>query len=138
MSTKRKEYKVDARARKAEQNWGVERLAELWGWRLRVMIGNHDATALSAFAFATTVAPYAPYPLPPPSRGSPPAAGRPGGAAAGPNSQFTPGAREWVGSSLQEGERMFRVSGGARTNTDVRYEDVGGESRRSWGGECVK
>ena len=102
------------------------------------MIGNHDATALSAFAFATTVAPYAPYPLPPPSRGSPPAAGRPGGAAAGPNSQFTPGAREWVGSSVQEGERMFRVSGGARTNTDVRYEDVGGESRRSWGGECVK
>jgi hypothetical protein len=43
---------------------GVEQLAELWGWRRRVMIANRDATALSAFAFATTVAPYAPY-LPP-------------------------------------------------------------------------
>ena len=142
MSSKRKEYKVDARAKKAalfflacEPN-PVTRLSIPAA--MRAMIGNHDATALSAFAFATTVAPYAPYPLPPPSRGSPPAAGRPGGAAAGPNSQFTPGAREWVGSLVQEGERMFRVSGGARTNTDVRYEDVGGESRRIWGGECVK
>ncbi len=135
MSTNREEYKVDARVRKAEQNWGVERLADLWGWRRRVMIANHDATALSAFAFATTVAPYAPYPPPAAleGRGLPLAAGRPGGAAAGPNSQFTPGAREWVGSLLQEGEQMFRLSRGARTNMDVRYEDVGGESRRRGG-----
>ncbi len=52
------------------------------------MIANHDATALSAFAFATTVAPYAPYPPSHRPGGSPP----PGGGAAGGGgggSQFT-------------------------------------------------
>ena len=74
------------------------------------MIANRDAmAALSPFTFATTVAPYAPYPPPAALEGiATPAAGQPGGAAVGPNSQFTPGAREWVGSLLQEGERMFR------------------------------
>ncbi len=84
---KRKEYKVDARARKAEQNWGVEQLAELWGWRRRVMIANRDATALSAFAFATTVARTPRTPLPPPSRGSPTGGGAAGGGRRRP--QFT-------------------------------------------------
>ena len=103
------------------------------------MITNRDATALSAFAFATTVALYAPYPPSHRPRGDRHRRrGGRGGAAAGPNSQFTPGAREWVGSLLQEGERTFHVSGGARTNTDVRYEDVGRESRRRGGSECVK
>jgi hypothetical protein len=90
MSTKRKEYKVDARARKAEQNWGVEWLAELRGWRRRVMIANRDATALSAFAFAMTVALYPPYPpYPPPAALKEIATG--GGAAGGGGggSQFT-------------------------------------------------
>ncbi len=87
MSTKRKEYKVDARARKAEQNWGVERLAELWGWRRRVMIANRDATALSAFAFATTLAPHAPYPPPAALDGIATGGGAAGGGGGG--SQFT-------------------------------------------------
>ncbi len=103
------------------------------------MTAIRDATAaLSAFAFAATVAPYAPHPSPAALGGLPPAAGRPGGAAVGPNSQFTPGAREWVGSSLQEGERMFHILGGARTHTDMPYEKGGSESRRRGGGECVK
>ena len=83
MSTKRKEYKVDAHARKAEQNWGVEGLAELWGWRRGVMIANCDATALSAFAFATAVAPYAPYPPPAALEGIATGSRAAGGAAAG-------------------------------------------------------
>ncbi len=87
MSRKRKEYKVDAHARKAEQNWGVERLAELWGWRRRVMIANHDATALSAFAFAATVAPYPPYPPPAALEGIATGGGAAGGDGGG--SQFT-------------------------------------------------
>ncbi len=83
MSTKRKEYKVDARARKAEQNWGAERLAELWGRRRRVMIANRDATALSAFAFATTVAPYTPYPPPAALKGIATDGGAAGGGGGG-------------------------------------------------------
>ncbi len=83
MSTKRKKYKVDAHARKAEQNWGVEPLAELWGWRRRVMTANRDATALSAFAFAMTVAPYAPYPPPAALEGIATGSGAAGGGGGG-------------------------------------------------------
>ncbi len=87
MSSKRKEYKVDVCARKAEQNWGVEQLVEWWGWRRRVMIANRDATALSAFAFATTVAPYAPYPPPTALEGI--ATGSRSAGGGGGGSQFT-------------------------------------------------
>ncbi len=49
------------------------------------MIANHDATALSAFAFAMTVAPYVPYPPPATLEGI--ATG--GGAARGFDNQTT-------------------------------------------------
>ncbi len=52
------------------------------------MIANCDATAaLSAFAFATTVAPYAPYPPPAALKGIATGGGAAGGGGGG--SQFT-------------------------------------------------
>ena len=51
------------------------------------MIANPDATALSAFAFATTVAPYAPYPPPAALEGIATGGGAAGGGGGG--SQFT-------------------------------------------------